>query len=133
MAFPLIALKAAAWVGSKLLGFAAKSSDNAVERHRIDANLSADRLKANAAVIQSAQGYKWFWIPWLLAAVPVSAWFGWGVLDSLANGALPDVAELPPQLKQYADIVWSNIFYSGAAVGSVQIAARTAAGIFGRR
>ncbi|MFE0013769.1 hypothetical protein ACFWXH_02905 [Mesorhizobium sp. NPDC059054] len=30
--------------------------------------------------------------------------------DSLSNGALPDVAALPPQLKEYADIVFQNIF-----------------------
>jgi hypothetical protein len=67
--------------------------------------------------------YPLFWIPWLMATVPLAAWFGWGLLDSLANGALPDVAELPPQLKHYADIAWGNVFYSGAgAAGLMSIA-----------
>ena len=133
MVIPLFALSGLASIGKWLINAAAKRSDAQVEKHRIDANVSMERLRQNADVIRSAQGYKWFWIPWLTAAVPLSAWFAWGILDSLTNGLLPDVAELPDQLKQYADIVWSNIFYTGAGVASVQVVARTAAGILGRR
>ena len=44
--------------------------------------------------------------------------------DSLFNGALPDVSALPVQLKEYADVVFSNIFYvGGAALGAQTISA----------
>jgi hypothetical protein len=67
-------------------------------------------------------GYKWFWIPWLIATVPLSAWFAWGMLDStIYDGAvLPDVAALPPQLKEFANIAWGNLFYSGAGMAGAQ-------------
>ena len=79
--------------------------------------------QAQAAVIQTGMSHRLFWIPWLLASVPVSAWFGWGVLDSLTGGALPHVATLPPQLKEYADIVWQNIFLSGGVVAGSSVIA----------
>lgn len=74
-------------------------------------------------VIVAAMQFRMFWIAWSIAAIPLSVWFGWGVLDSLTNGALPDVAELPPQLKAYADTVWNNIFYAGVAGAGVQLVA----------
>ena len=46
------------------------------------------------------------------------------MLDSLRNGALPDVAELPPQLKAHADVVWENIFYTGVAGAGVELLGR---------
>lgn len=81
-----------------------------------------ERLKAGDVVIAGMQ-HRVFWIPWLLAAIPTAAWYGWGIADSIANGALPDVAELPPQLKEYADIVFGNIFYVGGGVAGAQIIA----------
>lgn len=76
-----------------------------------------------ASVVKEGMQHRAFWIPWLIAAVPTAAWFGWGMLDSMLNGALPDVAALPPQLKGYADIVFSNIFLTGAgAMGAQTIA-----------
>lgn len=91
--------------------------------------------RTNASVIQTAMQYKVFWIPWLMATLPLSAWFGWGVLDTLTNGALPDVAELPPQLKAYADTVWRNVFYVGAvgvAATAAPAALQAAAGVLSR-
>jgi hypothetical protein len=41
--------------------------------------------------------------------------------DSLFHGALPDVSALPPQLKEYADIVFQNIFYVGGGVAGLQL------------
>ena len=38
------------------------------------------------------------------------------------------MATLPPQLKEYADIVWSNIFYAGGAVAGAQIIAGAVVG-----
>lgn len=76
-----------------------------------------------ASVVKEGMQHRAFWIPWLIAAVPTAAWFGWGMLDSMLNGALPDVAALPPQLRAYADIVFSNIFLTGAgAMGAQTIA-----------
>lgn len=94
----------------------------------IEATLEARKIAAG--VVKDGMQHKVFWIPWLIAAVPTAAWFGWGMTDSLLNGALPDVAALPPQLKEYADIVFANIFYSGAAMGGVQV---VASAIRGRR
>ncbi len=85
---------------------------------QIDAEIE-DRRNRRDVVIAGMQ-FKIFWLAWSIAAVPTAAWFGWGMLDSLANGALPDVAALPPQLKEYADIVFGNIFYAGAAGAGVQ-------------
>lgn len=112
-------------VAMSVLGFAQKRSDAAVERYREDAQTTRAAIAANAAVVQTGMGVKAFWVPWLIATVPLSMWFGWGMLDSLANGALPDVAKLPPQLQRYADIAWANIFYAGGGVAGVQVAART--------
>jgi hypothetical protein len=89
----------------------------------------ASRAEA-ASVVKEGMQHKVFWIPWLLAAVPTALWFGWGMLDSLCNGALPDVAKLPPQLERYADIVFANIFYVGAGGLGVQAIANA---IRGRR
>ena len=92
----------------------------------IEAQIAAD---ANAAsVVKTGMQYKVFWIPWLIAAVPTSMWYGWGMLDSLAGGALPSVAALPPQLKEYADVVFQNIFYVGGGVAGAQIVANAMRG-----
>lgn len=87
----------------------------------IEAQMAASA--ESAAVVKQGMQHKVFWIPWLLAAVPCAAWFGWGMADSLANGALPDVTALPPQLKEYADVVFANIFYVGGGVAGAQILA----------
>lgn len=87
----------------------------------IEAKIAEDAQRG--AVVKEGMQHRAFWIPWLIAAVPTSAWFGWGMLDSLSNGYLPDVAALPPQLKQYADIVFSNIFYTGAGMAGFQAVA----------
>jgi len=83
---------------------------------------------SSAAVVREGMQHKAFWIPWLIAAVPTAAWFGWGMTDSLFNGTLPDVAALPPQLKEYADIVFANIFYVGGGVAGAQLIAKAIGG-----
>jgi hypothetical protein len=105
---------------SKLFHLLGKLSDNPVEMERIRAEAATKLIEARASVIQTGMQSKVFWVPWLMAAVPTSAWFGWGMVDSLANGALPDVAALPPQLREYADIVFQNIFLTGAGAVGVQ-------------
>ena len=140
MALPLFLLPLIGKAGAALLGLSERKMDAKLEHHRIDSKERVETLKvkrdvvqAQAAVVRSAHSYAWFWIPWLIAAVPASCWFAWGVLDSTFNGNLQDVTELPPQLKAAFDIVFSNIFVSGAAVGGVQVAARAATSIFSRR
>ena len=78
-----------------------------------------EQQRLQASVVTSGMQHNAFWIPWLIAAIPTAAWFGWGMLDSLCNGALPDAAALPPQLKDYADIVFQNIFYVGGGVAGL--------------
>lgn len=108
---------------SKLFHLLDKLSDNDVERERIRAEAATKLIEARASVIQTGMQNKLFWIPWLMAAIPTAAWFGLGMLDSLCNGALPDVAALPPQLKAYADVVWDNLFLSGGIVAGGSIVA----------
>lgn len=79
--------------------------------------------KAQAAVIQKGMEHKAFWLPWLIAAVPASVWYAWGMLDSAWPGHLPHVAALPEQLKEYTDAIWNNLFLSGSvALGGTAIA-----------
>lgn len=111
------------YIVSAGLGYLSKRADTDIERGKIDAQREDARNARAVSVVQSGMQHKAFWVPWLLAAVPLSAWFAWGVLDTIFNGALPSVATLPPQLKQYADIVWGNIFYVGGGVAGLQILA----------
>lgn len=104
------------------------------DRERIDAEVQIKRLdqalalhQEAAAVVKEGMQHRAFWIAWLIAAMPCAAWFGWGMLDSLLNGALPDVAALPPQLKEYADIVFGNIFYAGGATAGLSVLAKAVA------
>ena len=107
----------------KLLKLVETKVDNETERQRIKAETVQAYINAQAQTIQTGMQSKLFWIPWLMAAIPTAAWFGWGMLDSLFNGALPDVAALPPQLKVYADVVWNNVFLSGGLVAGSSIVA----------
>ncbi len=104
----------------KVLTHIERRTNSELERQRIRTTADLQRVAHQAEIIKSSQQFRWFWIPWLMAAVPTVGWFGWGMLDSTFNGALPDVAELPPQLKAYADVVFQNIFYSGAGVAGAQ-------------
>jgi hypothetical protein len=107
----------------KLMHLLGGLTDNPVERERIAAEAATKLIEAQASVISTGMQNKLFWIPWLMASVPTAAWYGFGMLDSLTNGALPDVAALPPQLRAYADVVWQNLFVSGGFVaGSTVIA-----------
>lgn len=129
------------WITGDLVGQLTKAYQAKLTAQTSEQKLIADaaikdieaRMQAKrdaASVVKEGMQHKVFWIPWLIAAVPTSAWFGWGMLDSLLNGSLPDVAALPPQLKEYADVVFSNIFYTGAGAMGVQV---IASAIRGRR
>lgn len=103
-----------------------KYKDSAVEAERIKAEIAKKQIDAaianasnQADIIKTGMQHRMFWVVWTIAAMPLAAWFAWGTLDTLSNGALPDVATLPPQLKEYADSVWQNVFYTGGAVAGV--------------
>lgn len=99
-------------------------ANSETERMKI-ASIEQQRLTTEqAATIRTAMGFRIFWVAWAMIAVPFAAWLGMGFADSLFNGALPDVAKLPPQLKGYADIVMANIFVSGGVVAGIQGGAR---------
>lgn len=113
-------------VGALTKAYEAKlNAQNDAQRIAADIQIKAIEAKIaedaqRGAVVKEGMQHKVFWIPWLMASVPCAAWFGWGMIDSLFDGSLPDVAALPPQLKQYADIVFSNIFYTGAGMAGFQ-------------
>lgn len=129
-------LIAGPFIGALLKAYQQKlAADNDEKRIIADAAIAdiqrqIETNRAQADVIKTGMQSRAFWIPWLMAAVPLAAWFAWGVLDTMLNGALPDVATLPGQLKEYADTVWQNIFYSGAAVSGASV---IAAAIRGRK
>lgn len=122
---------------SKILGsFGLNFTDRVLEHLERKANTEVERQKVQAAreatsqanavkVVTTGMQYKVFWIPWLIAAIPTSLWIGLGMLDSATNGLTPDVAELPPQLLRYADIVIGNIFYAGAGMGTAHVIANS--------
>ncbi len=127
------------WVGGDLATALTRAYElklrAANDADRIKAEVSIKALEAqmaaqaeNAAVVREAMQHKAFWVPWLIAAVPCSIWFGWGMMDSAFAGSLPDVAALPPQLKEYADIVFANIFYVGGGVAGAQLIAKAIGG-----
>lgn len=125
--FGLIA-KALPGVFESYLSHLEKKANTETERLKIRSAREQHAQDVAASVVKAGMGHKAFWIPWLIAAIPTAAWFGWGMTDSLFNGALPDVAALPPQLKEYADIVFGNIFYAGAGMGGVQVLAQAIRG-----
>lgn len=114
----------------RILGHLERKAESEIEQAKVAAAREKVLHQQAATVVMAGMQHKAFWIPWLIAAIPTALWFGWGMADSLFNGSLPDVAALPPQLKEYADIVFGNIFYSGAALGSAQM---IAGAIRGRR
>ena len=123
----LVSLASGPFLG-KILTHLERKADNDTERERIQAARVAAANSESAGVVKEGMQHKAFWFPWLLAALPLALWFAWGVMDSTLNGALPDVAALPPQLKEYADIVWSNIFYVGGGVAGAGIIANAIRG-----
>ena len=107
----------------RVLGHIERKADSETERMRINASREAALNAEAAGVVKAGMQFPMFWVAWSIAAIPTCVWFGWGMLDSTLNGDLPDVAALPPQLKEYADVVFGNIFYSGAALGGAQVIA----------
>lgn len=102
-------------------GYLKHRSDNETERQRIDAAREQHAQTMQARVITAGMAHKAFWIPWLIATVPLACWFGWGMADTTLNGALPDVAVIPDGLLPWAQIAWGNLFYSGGGVAAASI------------
>lgn len=125
----MIAIILNALTGGLLKAWQAKLAADSDEKRLIadaaiaDLHAQIEARRTAADVVTAGMQHRMFWIAWSIAAIPTAAWHGWGMMDSLTNGYLPDVAALPPQLKEYADVVWKNIFYSGAVgVGATAIA-----------
>jgi hypothetical protein len=127
------------WVGGDLATALTRAYElklnaaNDADRIKADVSIKAIEAQmaaqaASAAVVREGMQHKAFWVPWLIAAVPCAGWFGWGMMDSAFGGSLPDVAALPPQLKEYADIVFANIFYVGGGVAGAQLIAKAIGG-----
>lgn len=112
-------------LAGKYFDHLAKKADTETERIKIAQVAQTQLTSMQAETIRTAMGFKVFWVAWSMIAIPFAGWLGWGFLDSAFNGALPDVAKLPSQLKEYGDIVIANIFVSGGIVAGVQGAART--------
>lgn len=113
------------WLGGGVLDrvlthFEARANSE-TERLRIRTLRDQHAMTTSAGVVTAGMAYPFFWIPWLMATMPLAFWFGWGMLDTTFNGALPDVAEIPPGLLPWAQIAWANLFYSGAGVAGATI------------
>lgn len=113
------------WLGGgvldRVLGHLEANAKSENERLRITSLREQHAMTTQASVITAGMAHKAFWIPWLIATVPLAGWFGWGMLDTAFNGALPDVAEIPPGLLPWAQTAWSNLFYSGGGVAAATI------------
>lgn len=108
----------------KVLGHLEARANSETERQRIKSQRETQLGLARADVVKTGMGHSTFWVAWSIAAVPMTVWFGWGMLDTALNGALPDVAAIPPGLLPWAQTVWDSIFYSGAGVASAQVIAK---------
>ena len=104
----------------RVLGHLERRAASENERLRIEGVRDVEFAHARAKVVVAGMGYKMFWVAWSPAALSMSLWFAWGMLDTISNGALPDVAVIPPGLLPWAQTVWDSVFYSGAGVASAQ-------------
>lgn len=110
---------------SRVLDYRLEMAQTDARREETRADLSKSLAVTGSNVAVAQMQFKAFWIPWLIAAVPAACWYGWGMADSWFNGALPDVAVLPPQLERLTDKIFDSLFYSGAAMGVVQALSRS--------
>jgi hypothetical protein len=106
----------------KVLDFLKNKADNETERQKIIATTQAQ-------IITTGMSHKAFWIPWLIATVPLAGWFGYGMLNTCFT-SLPHVAEIPPGLLPWAQTAWGGLFYSGAGVASASMLSNALSRIF---
>jgi hypothetical protein len=116
------------WLGGgvldRVLGHLEAKAKSDTERLRIVTVRDQHAMTTQARVVTAGMAHKAFWIPWLIATVPLSCWFAWGMLDTIANGGLPDVAEIPSGLDWWARVAWQNVFYTGGGVAAATIIAQ---------
>ena len=131
------------WLGGgvldKVLGHLQARAASDVERLKIERGVDVERIRADTAiagyrrdVITAGMGHRAFWIAWLMFAVPLGLWWVAVMADTILNGRLPDVAEIPPQLIPWAEIIFQNLFDGGAAASGAGAIARAIAGRAGR-
>lgn len=115
------------WLGGgvldKVLGHLQARANSETERQRIAALRDQHMATTHATVITAGMQHKWFWIPWLMATIPLSTWFGLGMLGTAFPGYLPYVAVIPPGLEPWAKAAWDSLFFSGAGVAGASMIA----------
>lgn len=110
-----------------------KRTSEETERERIRSAREQNESNNRRDVVVAAMQHKMFWVPWSIAAIPTALWYGWGMMDTALNGALPDVASIPPGLEPWAQTVWNNIFYTGAGVAAAGTVGSAIAQVIRRR
>jgi hypothetical protein len=125
------------WIVTKLLGWLSGGAlstilghletrvNNETERQRIKALRDQHIATTQASVITAGMQHKAFWIPWLMATVPLAGWFGLGMLKTTFPAYFPVgwVVEIPPGLLPWAKAAWNSLFFSGAGVAGASIIA----------
>jgi hypothetical protein len=123
------------WIVTKLLGWLSGGAlatimkglenrvNNETERQRIKALRDQHMATTQASVITAGMQHKAFWIPWLMATVPLAGWFGLGMLNTAFPGYFPIVAKIPVGLEPWAKAAWDSLFFSGAGVAGASIIA----------
>lgn len=117
------------WLGGnvldKVLGHLEARANSETERLRIRALRDQHMATTQAHVITSGMQHKAFWIPWLMATIPLAGWFGLGMLKTTFPAYFPAgwVVEIPPGLLPWAKAAWDSLFFSGAGVAGAQIIA----------
>lgn len=113
------------WLGGgvldRVLGHLESNARTETERLRIRSIREQHAMSTQADVVKAGMSHSLFWIPWLIATVPLSLWFGWGMLDTTFPGHLSHVATIPTGLMPWAQTAWGNLFYSGGGVAAATI------------
>ncbi len=100
---------------NQVFGYLEKKSDNDTEKTRIQSIRDQHAMDVEADVVKTGMSHKVFWVCWATAALPLCGWFGYGMINTMFP-SLPHIATIPQGLLPWAQVVWSNIFYSGAGV-----------------
>ena len=116
------------WFGGSFLDKVFKHlearANSETERLRIGAVRDQHMATVQGQVITAGMEHKWFWIPWLIATVPMALWFGLGMLNTAFPGYVPIVATIPLGLEPWAKSAWDGLFFSGGGVAAASSIAR---------
>lgn len=96
---------------TSVAGAYSKTVDASVETFKAAASTSA-------TLIGTAMSHKMYWWAWGIAVVPMSIWFGLGMLGTAFPESVPHVATIPPGLEPYATAVWNNLFWTGGGLAA---------------